>query len=180
MGKETSLTEVSTFLKNPNVIKLMKYSAALAFLMFLHVNIAGYLADQESKAASKELAKAFSETFKEVPTKLRTTLTTNPKELKKFIDQKNNEMDQKLKMLSKARTPMLTLVRTVSESFPPDVRVDVNKLQLDDRTFVMEGVLYEGDLSRVTENLKKVTALTKVDLNRDGQRFTYRGELVGR
>lgn len=180
MGKETSLTEVSAFLKNPNVIRLLKYSAAFAVLMLIHVNIAGYLADQEAKAASNELKKAFSETFKDVSAKQRGALTSNPKDLKKFIDQKNNELDQKLKMLSKARLPMLSLVRGISESFPADVRVDVNKMQLDDRTFLMEGVLYEGDLSKVTDNLKKVTSLSKIDLSRDGQRFTYRGELVGR
>ena len=180
LGKGTSLTEVGTLVKNPNVLRLIKYAGILAAMLFVHVNVASYFSDQEIKDKSAQLGKVFSQTFPSVPSKQVKSLTSNSKELKKFIDQKNKELDQKLKMLSKTRVPMLSLVRAISESFPPDVKVDVNTLQLDDRTFVMEGVAYDGDLNRVTTALKKLTSLNNIALQQDGQRFTYRGQIVGR
>lgn len=179
-AKGTSLTEISAFLKDPNVTRLLRFAGALALVLFLHVMIASSLAYRESRTATEELRKAFTQTFPTVPTKVKNNLTSSPKDLKKFIDQKNSELDQKLKMISKARVPMMGLIRGISESFPADVRVDVNVLQLDDRGFLMEGVLYSGDLNKVTENLKKVASLNNIAVQRDGQRFTYRGEVVGR
>lgn len=180
IGKETSLTEVTTFLKDPNMVRLLQFAGALAMVLFIHVFIAGFLAEKERKNALEELRKAFSQTFPSIPSKLKLSLTSNPKDLKKFVDQKNQELDQKIKMVSKARVPMLSLVRTVSESFPPDIKVDVNTLQLDDRSLQMEGVLYAGNIDLVTEALKKVPSLNNVALERDGQRFTYRADVVGR
>ena len=104
----------------------------------------------------------------------------DPKELKKFIDQKNNELSQKLKMVSKTRVPMMGLVRTLSEAFPSDIRVDVNTLSLNDQNMKVEGVIYEGDLNKVLEAMKKVPQFDKVTLEKDGQRFTFKGEVVGR
>lgn len=179
-AKGTSLTEIRAFLKDPNVTRLLRFAGVLAIILFLHVMIASSLAYRESKAATEELKKAFTQTFPTVPTKVKTNLTGSPKDLKKFINQKNSELDQKLKMISKARVPMMGLIRGISEAFPGDVRVDVNVLQLDDRGFQMEGVLYSGDLNKVTDNLKKVASLNNVAVQRDGQRFTFRGEVVGR
>lgn len=180
VGKGTSLTEVTTFLKDPNVTRLLQFAGVLAVVLFVHVFWAGILAESERKAAIEELRKAFTQTFPTVPTKQKLSLTASPKELKKFIDQKNQELEQKIKMVSKARVPMMSLVRGISESFPADLKVDVNTLQLDDRTFMMDGVLYAGDLNKVTEALKKLPSLNNVALQRDGQRFSFRGEIVGR
>jgi len=180
MGKGTSLVEVTTFLKNPNVIKLMKYAAVLAGILLGYVLIAQQLADSEAHTASEELRKAFSKTFPNVPSKQKLTMTKSPELLKKFIDQKNQELDQKLKMISKSRVPMLGLINSISSAFPSEVRVDVNVLQIDDHSFSLEGVLYSGDINRVTENLKKITSFNRVALQRDGQRFFYRGEVLGR
>lgn len=180
MTKQTSLTEVTTLLKNPAIIKLAQYAAGLAALLFVHVTIASYLAEKEVSTANEELRKVFSDTFRSVPPKERNRLTGDPVELRKFIETKNNELEQKLKMLSKTRTPMLGLLRQISESFPKNVRVDVNTLQIDDRSFLMEGVVYEGDLNPVTEILKKIPALNEVTFKLDGQRFTYQGKVIGR
>jgi hypothetical protein len=180
VGKGTSLTEVTTFLKNPNVIKLMKYAAILAGILMIHVFIAQQLANSEAHTASEELRKAFSKTFPSASSKQKLAMTQSPDQLRKFIDQKNQELDQKLKMISKTRAPMLGLINSISSSFPTDVHVDVNVLQIDDHSFSLEGVLYSGDINRVTENLKKITSFNQVALRREGQRFFYRGEVLGR
>ncbi len=180
LAKGTELKGVTTLLKDPDVIKLAGYAGLLAGVLFLGIFILGYLADEEAHRSNEELRKVFSDTFHSVNQKTRNSLLSDPKSLKKFIDQKNNELTQRLKMVSKNRTPMLGLVRAVSESFPPEVKVDVNTLALDDRTLKVEGVLYDGNLDRVTEALKKVASFNHVTLERDGQRFTFKGEVVGR
>ncbi len=179
-AKGNSLGEVRTLFANPSAILLSTFIAVLISMLSLHSCVASRIADNEVKRAQAELSKEFSETFRTVPTNLRKTLITDPAALKKYIDQKTNELEQKLKVFAKERVPMMTLIKSVSESFPPEVKVDVNTLALDDRTFTLEGVLYEGDLNKVTEHLQKISSLTKVSLNRDGQRFTFRGEVVGR
>ncbi len=180
MAKGTELKGVTTLLKDPDVIKLAGYAGLLAGVLFLGIFVLGYLAQEEAHKSNEELRKVFSDTFHSVNSKMRTTLLSDPKSLKKFIDQKNNELTQRLKMVSKNRTPMMGLVRAVSDSFPPDVKVDVNTLSLDDRTMKLEGVLYEGNLDRVTEALKKVSSFNNITLERNDQRFTYKGEVVGR
>jgi type IV pilus assembly protein PilM len=180
MAKGTSLTEVGTLIQNPNVLRLLKYAGVFALILFLYVMIASPLAEEEAKKANTEVTKVFQETFHSVPTKIRTGLTNNPQELKKFIDQKNNEMEQKLKMLSKRRIPVLGIVKSISDSFPPTVKVDVNTLSLDDRSFTVEGVLYEGNMDTITESMKKVVALSNIKVQKDGQRFTITGQVNGR
>jgi len=180
VAKSTSLTAISTFLKNPNVVLLLRYAAILAVILFLHVTVSKYFADKEARTANEELKKVFGETFRNVPTKLKTSLTSDPAELKKFIDQKNNEVEQKLRMLSKARTPVISIIKSLSDSFPSNIKVDVNSISLDDRSFTLEGVLYEGTLDSVTTNLKKINVFNNVTLAQDGQRFTYKGEVVAR
>lgn len=179
-AKGTSLNEISAFLKEPSVVLLLTLTGILTAILFVHVFVAGILAQQESKIATEELRKAFAQTFPAVPVKLKNGLTSNPRDLKKFIDQKNNELEQKLKMMSKSRVPMMGMIKAISDAFPPDVRVDVNTLQLDDRAFAVEGVIYTGSIDSVTEALKKLPSLSKVTLERDGQRFTYKGEVIGR
>ena len=75
---------------------------------------------------------------------------------------------------------MISNVKKITDSFPGTVRVDVNKLEIDDRNLTMEGVLYEGDITSVTENLKKIPLLSEVSITLDGQRFTYRAKVSGR
>lgn len=180
LAKSTQLNEVGSVFQDPNIIRLMKYAGVLTAMLFIHVFIAQQMADSESKAATEDLRKAFQTTFNTVPQKLRNSLTSNPADLKKYIAQKNKELDQKLKMLSKTRTPMLTLMLAVSNTFPNDVKVDVNSLQLDDRTFNLEGVLYKGTLDAVTNALKANKQFSNVTLQMNGQRFTYHAEVVGR
>jgi type IV pilus assembly protein PilM len=180
LAKETQLNEVGSFLKDPNILRLMKYAGILIVVLFVHVFIAQWLADSEARSATEDLRKTFQETFRSVPPKLRNGLTSNPNDLKKFIGQKNKEMEQKLKMLSKARVPMMSLILAISNAFPSNVRVDVNNLQLDDRSFSLDGVLYQGDLEKVTDGIKAIKSLSGVTLTRNGQRFTYHGDVVGR
>lgn len=179
-SKGTSLNEISTFLKTPSVILLLSLAGIFTGILFIHVFFAGLLAQQEAKIATEELRKAFSQTFPTVPSKIKMGLTANPRDLKKFVDQKNSELEQKLKMVSKSRVPMMGMIKSISDAFPPDLRVDVNTLQIDDRAFIIEGVLYSGSLDGATEALKKLPSLNNVSVERDGARFTYKGEVVGR
>jgi uncharacterized protein YicC (UPF0701 family) len=148
----------------------------------IHVSASSYFASQESQTAHEELKKVFQDTFKNAPKALKNSLTSNPSELKKYIDQKNKEMDQKLKMVSKSRESMISSVKKITNCFPPTVKVDVNKLELTDRNLLLEGVLYEGDINSITENLKKLPLLSEVGvtLNEQDRRFTYRAKVNGR
>ena len=180
LAKQTSLTEIKEFLLNPHILKLAQYLGTLAAILLIHVNVASYLADKESASTNDELKKVFQDTFRTVPQKIRAGLLASPEQLKKYIEQKNTELEEKLKMLSNSKTPALGIIRQISTSFPPGVRVDVNELTLDDRSFTIQGVLYEGDLSNVTENLKKIPAFSDIILQLDGQRFSYLGKVTGR
>lgn len=181
-GKQTSLAEISSLVKNPNIVKLAQYGATLLLILVIHVWASAYFADQESQKAHEELKKVFQDTFKNAPKAVKNTLTSNPAELKKYIEQKNKEMDQKLKMVSKTRESMISSIKKITNSFPPTVKVDVNKLELTDRNLLLEGVLYEGDINAVTENLKKIPLLSEVGvtLNEQDRRFTYRAKVNGR
>jgi type IV pilus assembly protein PilM len=178
LSKQTSLNEVTNILRNPSIIRLAQYAGILCLILFFHVTIASYLAEEELGKANEELKKVFQDTFRSVPTKTRNNLLANPADLKKFIDQKNNELEQKLKMLSKTKTSMLRMLSGITGCFPKTVRVDVNDLSLDDSSFSIDGVVYDNsDLSPVTENLKKIASFSDVTLQREGQRFTYRGKV---
>jgi type IV pilus assembly protein PilM len=180
LAKSTELTEVGGALKDPNMIKLAGYAGIFAIILFFGIFTLGYLANEESHKATEELRRVLNDTFPSVTTKQKNSLSANPNELKKYIDQKNNELAQKIKMASKTRTPMLGLLRAVSDAFPPDVKVDVNSLSLDDRSVKVEGVLYEGTIEKVLETMKKVPTFNNVTVEKDGQRFTFKGEVVGR
>jgi hypothetical protein len=150
----------------------------LAIILFVGVFFLGYLADNEAKKANEEVRKVFNDTFKTVPNKLRTTLTTNPDDLKKFINNKNKELEDKLKLASKGKQSMISLVRQISESFPPDVKVDVNVLSIDQKTLRLDGVLYSGTLDKVKEALGKIPNFNNIKLELEGQRFVFRGEVL--
>lgn len=180
LAKKTSLTEVSTFLKDPHVVRLLQFAGTLALILFIHVTVASNLAKEESVAAEKELNKVFAQTFRSIPKKLRLSLTKSPEALKSYIKQRNREFDQKLKMFSSERTPMIEIVNSVSQAFPKTVQVDVNTLTLDDRSFTVEGVLHGGELKMATQNLKEVPTFKNITLQQDGKRFTFRGEIEGR
>ncbi len=179
-GKQTSLAEIFTIIKNPNVIKLAQYTLTLVIILLIHVTASSYFANQESQKANEELKKVFQDTFRNAPKTLKNTLTSNPDELKKYIEQKNKEMDQKLKMLSKSRESIISSIKKITNSFPPTVKVDVNKLEITDRNLTLEGVLYDGDINSVTENLKKLPLLNDLGVTLEGQRFTYRAKVLGR
>lgn len=180
LSKETSLKEVTTLLKNPNIVMLSKYAGVLTLILFIHVSISKRLAETGSNVAMNELKRVYQDTFRTLPAKLRATPPKDPADLKKLIEQKNKELEQKLKMLTREKTPYLAYIRSVSDSFPENIRVDVNALSLDDRRFTIEGVLYEGELKATTELLLKNPHFNNVTLSQEGQRFTYRGEIRGR
>lgn len=180
LSKETSLKEVTTLLRNPSIIALSKYAGVLILILFIHVGISKRLGEKEANAAMSELKRVYQDTFRALPAKLRATPPRDPADLKKLIEQKNKELEQKLKTLARGKTPYLAYIRSISDSFPGNIRVDVNILNLDDRSFTIEGVLYEGELKATTELLRKNPYFNNVTLNQEGQRFTYRGEIRGR
>ena len=179
-SKQTSINEVTTVFSNPAILKLAQYAAVLAFVLFLHVNIASYLSDKEKTLSNDELRKVFKDTFRMVPAKTAQSLLGNTDELKKFIEQKNIELEQKIKMAAKTDIPALSIIKAISNAFPANVRVDVNILQFDDRNFSMDGVLYEGALDQVTNNIKAISHFSDVQLQQEGQRFTYKSKIARR
>jgi len=179
-GKQTSLVELTETFKNPNAIKLAKYTFSLFLILGVHVGLSLYFANEENRKASEELKKVFQDTFRNAPAKIKTTITSNPTQLKEYIDKKNKEMDEKLKMLSKSRESMISSVKKITSSFPATVKVDVNNLEISDRNLTIEGVLYQGDLSSVTESLKKLPILSEVTVTNEGGRFTYKAKMLGR
>lgn len=180
MGKETSLTEISSFLKNPNVLRLAKYFSILIAILFLHVTISGFITDKESKSATEELRRVFKGAFPEVNQKLMLSLTGNQKDLKKFLSQKSNEIDQKLTILKKTRQPVLSMIKSVSDAFPPDIKVDVNTLSIDDKQVLVEGVVFQGTIDKAAENIRKLKFIKEIKVSKDGQRFKIDGQVLGR
>ena len=179
-GKQTSLNEISEFVKNPNVLKLGQYTAILVLILLVHVTTSSFFAKEESQNANEELKKVLNDTFKNAPKALKSSLLSNPEKLKDYIEQKNRELDQKLKMVSKSRESVISVIKNITNSFPSTVKVDVNKLEIRDRNLVLEGVLYEGDINQVTEGLKKLPLLGEVNLKQEGPRFTYQAKVNGR
>ena len=108
LAKETSLDEVSNFIQNPLILKVLGLAATLAILLYINFWVVGALAEGDLAAARTELQKTFQETFPGVTSKTARTLTANPQQLTKYIVQKKNELNQKIKMMSKDHTPMLT------------------------------------------------------------------------
>ncbi len=180
MGKETSITEISTFLKNPNVLRLGKYIAVLIAILFVHVNVSGFFTDKEAKSAQEDLRKVFQGAFPEVPVKQRLSLTTNPKDLKQFLGKKSNEIDQKLTILKKTRQPVLSMIKLISDSFPQDTKVDVNLLSIDDKQVLVEGVVFQGNLDKATENIRNLKFIKELKVSKDGQRFKMDAQVLGR
>lgn len=179
-GKQTSLNEISEFFKNPGVVKLGQYALILVLMLFVHVSASTYIAEQENGKANEELKKVFQDTFKNAPKALKGVLLENPDKLKDYINQKNQEMDQKLKMVSKSRESVISVLKSITSSFPTGVKVDVNKLKIEDRNLLLEGVLYEGEINLVTEALKKLPIISDVTFTTDGPRFTYKAKISGR
>ncbi len=180
LAKTTSIREIGSFLKDPNVITLLRYVGVFALMLFLAAWPLKYIASESASKANTELRKLFSETFKEVPIKSRNSHLAEPATLKKLIDQKTNELNQRLKLASANQTPMLGLIKSVSEAFPPPpgTEVDVNLLNLDDRALKIEGVIYKGDPQQIVENLKKVPQFKNVSVDVQGQRFTFKSDVL--
>jgi Tfp pilus assembly PilM family ATPase len=178
-GKGTSITEITEFLKNPVVLSAVKYVGILVAILFVHVNVAGYLASKEVKSSREELRRVFSEAFREVPPRLRDTLTAKPSELRLFLEKKDREVDAKLKAADLPRKYLSPTVAAISSAFPPTVRVDINRLELSQGKALIEGVLYEGDLKGVSEKLGTIPDLKNVQLKQDGQRFRFEGDWQG-
>lgn len=180
LAKETSLDEVSVLVQNPMVLKIAGYAAVLAAILYVNVWVSGVLAQRDLQSSRTELQKTFADTFSGVNAKTARGLTSNADQLTKFINQKNKELQQKIKMMARDRTPMLSRVFAISSSFPRDTKVDVNTLQLDDRAMTVDGVLFEGNLAPVKDTLAQKNWLKDVTLNQEGNRFTIKAEVVGR
>ncbi len=179
-GKETSIAEISSFLQDANVVLLAKFGLFLLGVLFLHVTVSGIVAGRETKLAQDDLGKVLAQTFPSLPQQMRKSLSKSPADLGRYVDQKTKDLDQRLNTALKNRTPMLSLIRDVSNAFSDSVKVDVNTLQLDDKTFTVEGVVYSGDVNQVVEALKKISAFGKIDVTMNTQRFTIKGEVIGR
>lgn len=180
LGKHTSLDDVESVLKNPHLNKLLQFAAVLALVLFAHVTISKALAKRQLKTSEEFLSKVFQDTFRSVPTKVRNNLIGEPKDLKKFVDQKVKELDQKLELVSKDRVSMGTLFKKVSVSFPAEIKVDVNTLEINERSLLLKGVLYQGDLNQVVESLKSTSYFSELETKNENGQFEIRGKVVVR
>jgi Tfp pilus assembly PilM family ATPase len=180
LAKETSLTEVTTFLKNPSVLKILGYSSLLALILLVNIFLSSFVTEREVKIARQEFDKTFQETFRAINPKLRDTLTANPDALKKFLEQKTGELRQKATMLSKDKQSVLALLASVSTAFPKEAKVDVNTVQVDDRTLTVEGVLYSGNMATIEQNFKNSGTFQNIEVQKEGQRFTVKGQVAGK
>ncbi len=178
LAKETSLDEVSALVQNPLVVKALGLAGILAAILYVNAWTSGLVANKELQATRSDLQRAFSETFSGVPVKTAKTLTSNPDQLRKYIQQKRKDLEQKIKMMTRDKTPMLERVLAISQSFPPDVKVDVNNLYLDDRSLLLEGVLYQGGIESTTAALNQVPWVKNASASMDGKRFTVKAEVV--
>jgi len=180
LAKHTSLDDVGNILKNPHLVKLLKLSAVFATILFVHVSIATVLANKQTKVAEEALSKVFQETFKTVPQKARAHLVSHPEELRKYVDQKVKEMDQKIQLVSQTRTAMGTLFKKVSAAFPASLKVDVNELEIDEKRLLIKGTLYQGDLNQVVEGLKATAFFTDLRLDQKDGKFEILGKVVSK
>ncbi|NBX92931.1 MAG: hypothetical protein EBQ85_06840 [Proteobacteria bacterium] len=180
MGKHTSLDDVGSILKNPHLVRLLKYSAIGALLLLVHVTASTIIASRQAADAEAALGKIFEDTFRSVAKKPREVLIANPDKLKTFVSQKVKELDQKIQLVSKSHVAMGTLFKKVSSSFPPEIRVDVNMLEINDKNLIIKGVFYQGDLNQVLQNLKGTSYFADLHLQNEGTAFTISGRVVGR
>lgn len=180
LGKHTSLDDVGSILKNPHLVKLLQFSAVFAVVLLVHVTLSTIVASKQASNAEEALGKIFQDTFRSVPQKARTHLIANPPELRKYIDQKVRELEQKIQLVSKSHVAMGTLFKKVSGSFPAQVRVDVNSLEIDDKNLKIQGTLYQGDINQVVEALKTTNYFSQVTSQIEGGSFTILGKVVGR
>lgn len=180
LAKQTSLSEITAVFQNPRLVQWIKFAGLAALVLTINVIFSRWIAQGELAVAQKDAEIVFQETFRTVPAKVRAGLLSKPESLKTFIVQKNTDLEQKLKSLSKNRTPILNILLAVSQCFPPETKVDVNILQVDDRSLLVEGVLYQGDLGAIETKLKSSPHFLNVKVERQGQRFTVRGDVVGR
>jgi type IV pilus assembly protein PilM len=178
LAKSTSLDEVGEFLKNPQIVKGLKYTGILSAIFFIYALIATPLARIESQSAQDEVKKVLQDTFQSIPSKLKSSLSQDPKGLRKFIQNKNFEIEKKLKALSSNRATTLKMIKMISDSFSTTSKVDVNTLSIDDSNILIEGVLYSGELNTTTETLKKLPFIKEIKLDLNGQRFAYRGSVI--
>jgi hypothetical protein len=171
---------VGNVFKNPHLVKLLQFSAVFAVILFVHVTLATILASQQQKVAADGLSKVFQDTFGSVPQKVREGLINKPDDLRKFVDQKVKELDQKIELASKSHVAMGTLFKKVSAAFPSTIKVDVRVLELDDKRLLMKGTLYQGDLNQVIEALKASQYFTDLTQKYEAGRFEITGRVVGR
>ncbi|NBX76702.1 MAG: hypothetical protein EBQ92_09125 [Proteobacteria bacterium] len=180
LAKHTSLDDVGNVFKNPHLVKLLQFSAVFAVILFVHVTFSSILASQQQKVAADGLSKVFQDTFRSVPQKVREGLINKPEDLRKFVDQKVRELDQKIQLASKSHVAMGTLFKKVSAAFPPTVKVDVRVLEIDDKRLLMKGTLYQGDLNQVIEALKASQLFADLTQKDEAGKFEISGRVVGR
>ncbi len=180
VAKVSSLEELITFILTPNIKKILIYILIFLSALFIHVKIALYIQKTELSKKTDETAKLFQEVFGNVPTHTKKNLLSNPKDLEKHIEQKNLELTQKISLLSRNKKPTLELLFSFSRVFPKNIKVDVNMLSISDKSFSLEGVLYEGDILPVKKNLEDAKIFKKIDISVSDKRFKINGEIEGR
>jgi len=179
-SKSTTLNEVGNLFKNTHFMKTVALSSVLATILVLHAIFANLLAARQTKNSEELLSKIFQDTFRTVPQKAREHLIKNPEELRKFVNQRVNELNQRLGLSGEKEVLMGTLLKKVSTSFPSDVKVDVHELDINQSRVFIKGVLYQGDLTRVLTLLKESSFFSDLNQKSEAGKFEISGKVAGK
>lgn len=179
-SKNTSLSDVGTLFKNVHFKKTIGFGAVLALILLLHSFAAKTLAKRQAQISEELLSKTFQDSFRTVPQKVREHLVQNPEELRKFVQQRVDELNQRLSLLNEPETTMGALLKKVSSSFSPDIKVDVHKLQINQDGLFINGVIYQGDLNQVTRLLNESGFFSDLTHKTESGKFEIAGKVLRR
>lgn len=178
-SKGSSVAELSQFLSSPSAIKGLAYAGVLALGLFVHVHLATFLNHSKIEKIESLVNRTFMQTFPGTPAKVAKNLIQDTDALKKFIENKNRELEQKYKVLKDEKPPKLNFVLAISNAFPKSLSVDVNKLNIEENSFSVEGVLYQGDINQAVDLIKKNKLFNGVTVSNKDNRFTISGNITG-
>lgn len=179
-SKNTTLSDVGNLFKNVHFKKTLGFGAALALILLFHSFAAKTLAKRQVQISEELLNKTFQDSFRTIPQKVRENLVQNPEELRKFVQQRVDELNQRLSLLNETEVTMGALMKKISSSFSPDIKVDVHALEINQSNLSIKGVIYQGDLHRVTELLKESGFFSDLNHKTDSGKFEISGKVVRR
>lgn len=179
-SKNTTLSDVGNLFKNLHFKKLIGFGTVLAAILFVHSSAAKILAHKQLLSSEELLNKTFQDSFRTVPQKVRDHLVKNPVELRKFVNQRVDELNQRLNLSGEPDVKMGMLMKKVSSSFSQNIKVDVHQLEIDQTNLLIKGILYQGDISQVVSSLKETSFFSDLTHRSDSGKFEISGKVIRR